>query len=187
MSRGETVTVPAVAREAGVSVATAYRYYSEAETLRIEAGLELEMGPSGDFVTMMKDRVADIASVAERAIIAHRIMVEFVRRNDASYRLFIAKGHEQLVRDRKALKSPPRGGRRIPLMDLAIEPLRAALGPERATALRTALISATGPEPYFVLTDVARMADGETDAVTETVIRDLVAAHLARAGLTERS
>ena len=169
---------------AGVSTATAYRYFSHPETLKLEAGLELDMGPSGDFLSLLDARIEGVASIALRVIAAHRVMVEFVRRNEMPYRLFIAKGHEQVVLDNGVLKTSPRGGRRIPLLLRAVEPVQDLLGPDRTIALVRALMAASGPEPYFVLTDVGQLPDDAIDQITEQNLIDIVQAHLARAGLT---
>jgi AcrR family transcriptional regulator len=180
----ETVTVAAAAKKAGVATATAYRYFASAETLRLEAGLEVDMGSTGDFMDLMLERCANVSDVAERVAIAHRVMVDFVRRNEDSYRLFIAKGHEQLVNDSAATKRSPRGGRRIALIEYAVAPARERLGPDGVIRLVRALASAIGPEPYFVLRDVMRLTEEEIDLTCESVLADIVAAHLGRGGDT---
>lgn len=181
MARGESVSVASAAAHAGISVASAYRYFSEAETLRIEAGMELDMGPDGSFLTEFQQRAAGLTDVADRVVMAHRIMLDFVRRNEAKYRLYIAKGHEQLVRDQKSDRTAPRGGRRVPLLEAAAEPLRKKLGPARFTDLILSLMGCSGPEPDFVLRDIARLDNAEIDRITEQALRDIVAAHVARA------
>ncbi|MFN4099383.1 MAG: hypothetical protein ACK4GT_06370 [Pararhodobacter sp.] len=184
MAKGQEVTVAKAAVHAGVSTATAYRYYSHPETLRLEAGLELDMGPNGDFLAILDARIDGVVSIPRRVIAAHQIMVEFVRRNEMEYRLFIAKGHEQVVLDHKPQKSSPRGRRRIPMMQRAVEPVQELLGPERTKDLVRALMAASGPEPYFVLTDVGQLPDEDIDRVTEQNLSDIVHAHLTRAGVT---
>lgn len=186
MAEGQAVTVSAAAKRAGLSNATAYRYFSRPETLRIEAGLELDMGPDGQFLTLFEAEAAGVTDVCTRVLIAHRLMVTFVRRNLPQYRMFIAKGHEQEVLNQKGTKAGPRGGRRIPLLERAIDPVRSELGEERARDLLRALIAASGPDPDFVLRDVARLSDPEIDTVCAQNLTDIVQAHLARAGLVPR-
>lgn len=182
MTEGKIVTVGSAAERAGLSLATACRQFSEPETLRIEAGPELDMGSAGNLLDLFEAEAAGITDIADRAAIARRQMVRFMRRNLAAYRMFIAKGREQAVPARGARSTSPRGGRRGPLPERAIEPQRRALGPVRARALVEALMATSGPDPDFVLRDVGRLSDDAIDRVCEQNLRDLVAAHPARAG-----
>ena len=74
-----------------------------------------------------------------------------------------------------------RGGRRIPLLGRAVKPTQDRLGADARRDLVLALMAVSGPEPDFVLRDIARLDNAEIDRITEQALRDIVAAHVARA------
>ena len=61
MKRGEPVTVIGAAAEAGISKATAYRYFSAADTLTMEATLDARVGTP-------EEVVGDAVEVRERVL-----------------------------------------------------------------------------------------------------------------------
>lgn len=184
MAQGEPVTVPLVAGRAGVSVATAYRYYSDAETLRTDAALEHGMAPDGDIVTEFERVAEGVTDPRERLLIGQRHMLAFVIERHADYRLFIAKLHEQMLSDNGRGQALSRGGRRQLIIAAALESLEEAFGPERWRDLIHALMLVTGAEPYYILTDFAGLSPQQIMKVNEQAVLDVLDAHLARAGLS---
>jgi AcrR family transcriptional regulator len=175
MQRGEPVTVAAAAKHVGISTATSYRYFSDPETMKLEAVIEMDLGATGNFIEDLTHTFRNMSDVRDRVIEAHRLIVEFVRRNENPYRLFVAKGHEQIVSDRKGIKVPPRGGRRVPMIELALEPARARMSDVDFDAAVLSLSAACGPEPYFVLKDLCGLPDDEIDRICERNLSILVA------------
>ncbi len=174
MERQEPVTVAASAREAGVSVATAYRYFSDPETMRLESVVELDLGDSGDFMADLARRCETETSVANRVVAANRLMTEFVRKNEDAYRLFLARGHEQVVAHRGKKVPAPRGGRRIPMIEFALEPWRMALTGQQFQDAVMEISLVCGTESHFVMGDVFSVDTNTADSVAERLIHRVV-------------
>ncbi len=173
MSKNSNLTVATVAAAAGISTATAYRYFSDPEALKLEAILALDMGDDGAFLDEFSRRTIGLGDPVDRVVEAHRIMVDFVRRNEAGYRLFIAKGHEQIARAGD-VKTQPRGNRRVPLIEMALSPAKSRLG-DRFNYIVQSVAAACGPEPYFVLKDVFDLSEEQIDDISEANLRRLTA------------
>ena len=175
MQKGEIVTVAAAAKHVGISTATSYRYFSNPDTMKLEAVIEMDLGAAGNFIEDLSESYKTMDDVSERVITAHRLMLDFVRRNEHPYRLFLAKGHEQVVSDRKGTKTQPRGGRRVPMIELALEPARKKMSGAELKEAVLCLSAACGPEPYFILKDLCGLPDEEIDRISERNLRILVA------------
>jgi len=175
MQRGEPVTVAAAAKHVGISTATSYRYFSDPDTMKLEAVIEMDLGAAGNFIEELAETYKSMPDVTARVIEAHRLMLDFVRRNENPYRLFLAKGHEQVVSDRKGTKSPPRGGRRVPMIEQALDPARAKMSEADFKDAVLCIAAACGPEPYFVLKDLCSQSDEGINRISERNLRILVA------------
>jgi AcrR family transcriptional regulator len=175
MKLGEPVTVAAAAKHVGISTATSYRYFSDPDTMKLEAVIEMDLGEAGNFIEDLSATFEDMADVSDRVVEAHRLMIDFVRRNENPYRLFLAKGHEQVVSDPKRKKSPPRGGRRVPMIELALAPVRSKMADDTFREAVLCLSAASGPEPYFVLKDLCGCSDADISRISERNLRVLVA------------
>lgn len=168
-SDGYKPTLEAVAEEARVSRATAYRYFPSIDALLVESALDLETptpealfgpGASGDPVA----RLEAVDTAFEAMITA----------NEAAMRLMLA----ETVRGRAAGGDgsgvPARQNRRSPLIDGALEPLRRELKPGALKRLRQALAVMIGTEAFIVFRDVLGLDDAEARRVRRWAIRALV-------------
>jgi AcrR family transcriptional regulator len=171
---GRTPTLEEVAEEALVSRATAYRYFPSIDALMVEAALDIAFP---DAQALLADAPDDVAIRLERLERAFHAMVY---------------GHEPMLRSFLALSigldgegSVRRQNRRVPFIALALEPVRAALGPARFDRLTKAIAILTGTESMIVCTDVLRIDADEALAVKLWAIHALVAAALAEGGRAE--
>lgn len=186
VGEGNKPSIADAARRAGLSVATAYRYYSDPEQLRSDAALELGLAEGKtDFLAEFETRVEGMTDPIERLLVAQRQMMSFVMRNETAYRHFMAQGHLNIATQPEAKKPIPAGGRRIILIEAALAPIRSAFSAKAWGAYVQALMLVTGPEPYFTLHDYAQLSDAHIFDVTEQAIRDISACHFRRAGLTD--
>ena len=164
-ARGESVSVTAAAAEAGISKATAYRYLAASDTLAMEAALD------GAFATA-EEVVGTGGTARERVHRVSRYLFEATRVGEQGFRLFLAKALEA-----SAQEGAPqlRGGRRLPMYALALEPVRERMTPDAFQDLVHALSGATGLEAWLALKDVCRLDDhaaGRLQAVTVDAILD---------------
>jgi len=185
MARQEAITVGAVAKQAGISVATAYRHFSDPESIRLEAVVEMNLGQRGDFMADLQARCEGVTSVVDRVLAAQKLMTEFVAHNEDAYRLFIAKGHEQLVAHRGKNKPAPRGGRRLPMIEFALEPWRGAMPAPDFRKIVQTVTTVCGTESYFVLRDLCNLAVDDIAQVSEDAVRRVVESLAKEFGLPE--
>lgn len=161
MASKEPITVGAVAERAGISVATAYRYFSDPETIRLEAVMELGLGQAGKFMTDLEHACKGVQSVLTRLKAAQSLMLDFVIENEDAYRLFLAKGHENVVAKRGKVPPEPRGGRRVPMIEFALEPWRMDLTGRQFQEATQTIAVVCGPDSYFVLRDLYKLPENE--------------------------
>lgn len=168
VARGEPVTIGAAAKVAGVSPATSYRYFSDPEVLKAEALLDHDFAHSGDLLAELREEISDVDDPTARVLAVHWLMLRFVRRNESLYRAFLARTLEQGGGGRG------RGGRRIPLLEFALEPLRGSLSRSEFGDLVFSLSACVGYEPITVLTDVCHLDAVEAGRIAEQTIRRLM-------------
>lgn len=168
MARGEPLTVVAAAAEAGISKATAYRYFATADALAMEAALDAAFAEPATVI-------GDAAEVRERVRRVHLYLAETVARNERVYRLFLAKALEASTQEGA---SSLRGGRRLPMYELALEPVRGLMTPAAFRTLLHALSAATGSEAQLALKDVCRLGEAESARVSRATVEALLDAML---------
>jgi AcrR family transcriptional regulator len=165
MREGRSPTLEDVAEAALVSRATAYRYFTGAEPLLVEAALDIafpdEAALDGDGSTDPVDRQLR----AESAVAA------MVRANEAALRAMLAHSVQ-----RGGDSGIVRQNRRTPLIEAALAPGRATLDPEAAVLLERALALVIGTEAMVVFKDVLALDEEEASRVKQWMIRALVEA-----------
>ncbi|MEP5758099.1 MAG: TetR/AcrR family transcriptional regulator [Litoreibacter sp.] len=181
MQEAKPVTVASAAKRAGISTATAYRYFSDPETLRLESVIEMDLGSATDVHDELHIALKDVTDPTERLIVLHQVLVAFVRRNEAAYRLFLAKGHEQIVSDKQSRKNSIESSRRLAYIEHALEPLRDSCSHAEFQERVHICATACGPEPYFVLKDFSNLSDPEIDRICELNLRTLTKSALIAA------
>ncbi|OZA91741.1 MAG: hypothetical protein B7X76_01700 [Azorhizobium sp. 39-67-5] len=158
---GHTPSVTEAADQAGISRATAYRYFSRPETLAQEAALErlsAEMDAIAARMTPGKDAEEAAAEAMSR-------FLEMVLRNEALFRAYMSlsawgDGAAQL------------GSRRLAWLRTVFQPLSGAMPQYRFERLVKALCVLAGIETVVVLRDICDLSSEET----EDTVRWMVAA-----------
>lgn len=172
MAEGQEPGIEAVAAQAGVSRATAYRYFGSAEALVLEATLDstLDVAPPP---TTTSDSTADrVARVQGR-------LYDHAREHEAQLRLYLASALRLHVESDG--KAEVRMGRRLPMIEDAIGPARTELTDAAYQRLVCALAAMMGIDSLIVLRDVCAL---DHDAARDTMawaVRTLVAAALRQA------
>lgn len=166
LASGDKISIAVAAKKAGISVATAYRYYSDPEKMRRAAALNRKFGPDPDvFLDRFEQLCEGSETPLERLIIAQRMMFDFVREHVQEYRGFIASSHEHLRGETSTQKKASSGGRRIILLEAALAPLKDTLSEEKFCELVYRVMPVSGPEPFFVLQDYTSQ---DIDAIWRT-------------------
>jgi AcrR family transcriptional regulator len=167
MERGEPATVLAAAQEAGISKATAYRYFSTSETLVLEAALDAK-------VATPEEIVGDAQDVRERVLRVQRYLFTLTRASETKFRLFLARALDTSVSDRGHASREIRGGRRLPMYEHALAPMRSRLSRKQFQFLVLSLSAASGMESYLALKDVCRVDDATADRIAASNIEAIL-------------
>lgn len=172
VQRGETPTIEDAAQAAGVSRATAYRYFASQQALLLETSLDA-LG------TISDSRSVDEGPVESRvdAVIRSYLRMDFD--HEAYLRTFLKFSMEQWLQAHKNGYGdyPVRKGRRLPWIDRALAPVK-SLSPREMRRLRTALALLCGVEALVVTKDVCRCTAKEAEETCRWAARALLRAAL---------
>lgn len=185
MKSGRVPKLVEVAEEAGISRATAYRYFSSDEALLAEAPIDLQ-------VPTTEEIFADDSSVdpEERLLKAHSAMRQFIWGNDIAFRILLARLVEQAARRQEGGGAPPstepaRQNRRGAYVREALRPVRDQFDDDVHEKLWAALALVLGTESMVVFQDVLQMTDADAWKVESWIIRVLTQAALAESAQKE--
>jgi AcrR family transcriptional regulator len=172
VGRGRVPSVAEVALKAGVSRATAYRYFPSRSQL-ISTVVAESLGPVRRYLPREKDGRERVRELFSQTFPRFK---EFEPHMRAALQLSLE--HESLSRvgllDEKAYR---RGFRRR-LLRRAAAPLKEKLGSARFGRLLKALSIVYGIEPHVILKDIWGIGDREIEAITIWVVDALLDAAL---------
>ncbi|RFB78775.1 TetR/AcrR family transcriptional regulator [Methylovirgula sp. 4M-Z18] len=160
IDRGADVTLGAVADEAGISRATAYRYFSDPAALALLAVLD-------GMVAVPENVIPEGASARERVHAVRRYWLSFYRNYENRLRVFAARSMEP---GPEAAPRYPRVARRLPMYIEALAPARAELGEKGLEELTLALAAAFGFETYVTMKDILRLDERRIETLSETIV-----------------
>lgn len=165
------VTMPAVARAALVSEATAYRYFPDLVSLLREAvdGTWPSQAEALASVERSTDPVERIAVGTER-------LLRHVQAYQGAVRAMIAAS---VVRPGTPGVRP---GHRFGIIDHALAPLESSLSPDAFRQLKRELAIVVSAEALFTLTDLCELPPEEAIATAVHAARTITAAAVSRAG-----
>jgi AcrR family transcriptional regulator len=166
-------TVEQAADAAGVSRATAYRYFPTQEALSVE----LDSGKVWREVEalVVDPKTADVGARFDRII---DVVVSAVYAEERQVRTALGVYHDTWLRDPD---TRVRKGRRMDWIDKTISPLPA----EARESLRLALALAIGPDPVTMLKDVAGLDAERTTRVLKWAARAMLRAAVQLDGSSE--
>lgn len=172
LAKGEKPSLDGIASEAGVSRATAYRYFPGLDALLSEAMVDLMVPDAADLFdddaqTDPFERVRRVDDTFDKAC----------RQQEAPLRLMLARMLERSVTAKPA-DPPLRQNRRQPLIEAALKPIESQLGPERFERLVHTLSMVIGTEAFIALKDVAGLDEDEARQVRRWTTDALLSAAL---------
>ncbi|MFT8243870.1 TetR/AcrR family transcriptional regulator [Roseomonas sp. BN140053] len=173
VAEGRQPTVQEVADHAGISRATAYRYFSTPELLVQEALLDAVAGELDRFGAAGPPRGPEEVPAALDALV-ERVM-GFVLRQEGLFRAYLAQAVTPM-----GGAVQPRGGRRVDWIREVLAPLRGIVPEPALEELVSALCLLTGIETVVVLRDVRGLGDAAIVETVRRIARALLAA--TRAG-----
>ncbi len=149
LKEGNLTSIEQAAKEAGISKATAYRYFTKLDALKREASLQLKSEKPED---LFKDLPADdLIPRLERLIDYHfNLFIE----NENEFRLFLSSVISDSLLDNQ---TQLRGGRRIALITEALLPLKDAISKYEFDNMVCALSLVFGIESITILRDLCKL------------------------------
>lgn len=175
MAESELVTVTSAADVAGISRATAYRYFSDPQTLTIEALLDSRMQSTAAIL-------GDSTDPRERVQRVRRFLFQLTRDSEAQFRQYLARTMELWLDGEGKSVEMIRGGRRLPMYREALAPASEELGADALERLVMMLAATSGMESYIALKDVCRLDDLAADAIAEAVTNTILDGFLQHVG-----
>ena len=169
--QGGEITLPAVARAALVSEATAYRYFPDLVSLLREADESRWPSPAEALAP-----VAHTADPVERVGYAAEVLLRGVLAYQSAVRATISGS---ITRPDVAAGRP---GHRFGLIDEALAPYASQADPAAVERLRRGLAVVMSAEALFILTDLYALAPDEAVASAVSTARTLTAAAVHGAG-----
>jgi AcrR family transcriptional regulator len=172
VQRGETTTIEAAAEAAGISRATAYRYFTSQQALLLEASLDA-------IGTIPDPRMVDEGPVESRVDAAIRTFIRMGFNHEPVLRTFLMLSLEQWLRTHQGAGDDyrVRKGRRIPWLDRALAPL-CELPARQKRRLRTALSMLCGVEAMIVAKDICGCSAKEAEEASRWAAQAMLRAAL---------
>jgi AcrR family transcriptional regulator len=146
LKKGVLRSVEQAAGEAGVSKATAYRYFANLEALKREASLQLKSEPPDQ---LFKDLAPDDLEGRLARLVNYHF--ELFTKNETEFRLFLSSVIGESV---SAPAVHSRGGRRIAMITEALEPLKGSVTKKEFNHMVNALSLVFGIESITILKDL---------------------------------
>ena len=171
MRLGHRPSIEEIADEALVSRATAYRYFPNADSLLLEASLDVVI-PGPDDLFGGETRQSDLA---ERLAHVDHALHEVTIANEAALRTMLSQSVLRAVSG-EGSGIPARQDRRTPLIEAAIDGADEPLSPAVRDLLQKAIALLVGPDAMVVCWDVLRLDDAEARRIKSWAIGALVEA-----------
>lgn len=170
--RGRIPSVAEVAQSAGVSRATAYRYFPSRSKL-VSAVIAEALGPVRRAVPQQGGPKERLHELLDRTYSRFKAYEPHLRAG-----LQLALEHQSLEKAGLLEEEPFRRGQRMKILDTTIEPLKKKLPKTQYDRLLKALAVVYGIEPMVILKDICGASDRETEAVVRWMMDALVDAAL---------
>jgi AcrR family transcriptional regulator len=146
LKKGSLVSIEQTAKEAGISKATAYRYFTNLDSLKREASLQLKAEQPETLFSGIGTN--DLAGRLKRLIEYHyHLFID----NEDEFRLFLGSVVTESVSNRGVNQ---RGGRRIAMIREALEPLKGKCKKAEIDHMINALSLVFGIESIIILKDL---------------------------------
>lgn len=177
MRTGSVPTMAEVAERAGISRATAYRYFPSQDALVAEVLLDETVRPG---LAAVYEAAHSSEAADERLDAVVRADHRLVTENEAAFRTAIRT--MMLSNNADGRSAPSRPGNRLRYLLDAVRPVTERLGPERTERLVTALSLCVGLESLLVTKDVCGLGDKEAGEAKRWAAAALLRAALAEVG-----
>ncbi|MCO6429250.1 MAG: TetR/AcrR family transcriptional regulator [Deltaproteobacteria bacterium] len=182
IKEGASPTLEDVAREALVSRATVYRYFSSIDELLVEAPIDEAVPDASQLFAS-----DDVSTPEERIDRAESVMHRTVYENEMVLRHMLSHSITRAIRQEGSAKDPVRQNRRTAYIDEALAPHRKKFDPKTYSKLRSSLALIFGTESMIVCRDVLALPQDEAREVKSWAVRVLVRAAMEESNKSKKS
>lgn len=151
LKKGGLNSIEQAAKDAGISKATAYRYFTSLESLKREASLQLKAENPAD---LFSDIASDNLSGRLNRLIDYHYHL-FIE-NEDEFRLFLGSVITESVTNREVNQ---RGGRRVAMIREALQPLTGIVSKSEFDHMVNSLSLVFGIESITILKDLCELSD----------------------------
>lgn len=170
LAQGRTVTIATAAAQAGISKATAYRYFSDPDLLAAEAGLAVQVKP-------FEDVVAGARTARDKVRAVSLYFFDLALEHETAFRQFLARSLDAWSAEGGQVRNR-RGARRVAMFKSALSDVACEVGPDRIARLVSALAATTGTEAMIALLDVANADRSRARATVCDMVDALLDRHI---------
>lgn len=160
IDKGAEVNLATVADEAGISRATAYRYFSDPAVLALEAVLD-------GMAAIPANVIPESTSARERVHAVRRYWLSFYRLSENRLRILAARAMEP---GPDGAPRHVRVARRLPMFVEALAPTCTGLDEKNLEELSLALTATSSFESYVTMKDILRLDEEHIERLSETIL-----------------
>lgn len=165
MKKSEKITLEDVAKEANISRATIYRYFSNIDLLIMEASLDIQH-LSAD---QIKEETNEL-SLVERILFIQEHYNSLAQKNETGFRRYLSAALTESITNKKKV----RGARRVESLKKSLEPFKARLPKEQYERLINIASVLMGIDALIVAKDVCGLNNDESSELLKWGIQMIV-------------
>ena len=169
LKAGSEPTMEDVAKEALVSRATAYRYFSDIEDILAEVGIDDSVPSSKELFDKHSP-----SNIIERVDFAESVMHDFIYKNERQLRSLLSRTVIKPKKTDPKSEVPARQNRRTDYINEALAPYRREFDSKTYKNLSEALALVFGPEAMIVFQDVIALEAKRAREVKRWMLTALV-------------
>jgi AcrR family transcriptional regulator len=154
MQKHEKLTLEDVAKEASISRATIYRYYSTIDVLIAEASLDLKYKSPDELFEEVKDM-----NLPDRLFYIQKEYTRHAQRNETVFRRYLSVVLAESIGTKKKL----RGARRVESLEKALAPFEDTLPKDTFKKLVGSASLLMGIDPLIVCRDICGLNNQEME------------------------
>ena len=163
---GNSIDIEKIAKEAQVSKATAYRYFSSKDVLQREASLHSKSEEKENLFSGLSED--DLDGRIEILISYH---FDILTKNEAEFRLYLSAVMKESVQNKQVYT---RAGRRVILIEEALKPLRKSVSVREFDNMVSAISTILGIESITILKDICSLRSEEIFETWKWMIKKII-------------
>ena len=154
LDKNETVTLEDIAKEANISRATMYRYYSSVDVVITEATLDINHKTPKEILQLLKGM-----GLIDRIYAIQKYYNTLALKHETAFRRYMSAVLSESISSKTKL----RGARRVKTLNLALEPFQDEIKLEEKEKLINVATILMGIDPIIAGKDVCELSNAEVN------------------------